>query len=126
MNTLSASFTIEVNGTPIAKVGPDAEDRTHATIGPDAAVFTLKDGRLQSGDWILGRPMREDRSLGPKAVRWFRARDGDHKLVNPVTAHEDGHSYKIEISAPGLMIQEDKVFVDLLGNDLADVVVKIF
>lgn len=38
MDTLTASFTIEVDGTPIAKVGPDAEDRAQATTGPDAAV----------------------------------------------------------------------------------------
>lgn len=40
MDTLSPSFTIEVDGTPIAKVGPAAEDRAQATTGPDAAVCT--------------------------------------------------------------------------------------
>ncbi|KAK3203315.1 hypothetical protein GRF29_112g842039 [Pseudopithomyces chartarum] len=100
MDTLTASFTIEVDGTPIAKVGPDAEDRAQATTGPDAAVFTLKDGRLRSGDWVLARPTREDRSFAPKPVRWYKASAEDDKLpVHPVSAHEDGDTYQIKFAS---------------------------
>jgi hypothetical protein len=103
MNTLSSSFIIEVNGTPIAyptKVGPDAEDRVQAMTGSNAAVFTLKDGRLQSGDWVLARATREDRSFLPKPVRWFKVgAEGEKLPVYPVTAHEEGGLYKIKFAS---------------------------
>ncbi|KAF1978552.1 hypothetical protein BU23DRAFT_549974 [Bimuria novae-zelandiae CBS 107.79] len=126
MDTLSASFTIEVDGTPIAKVGFSAEDRAQATTGPDAAVFTLKDGRLQSGDWVLARPMREDRSFAPKPVRWFKvSTEGDKLPVRPVTADEDGDSYKIKFANAGLMVDDDgNVLADLQGGIESKVVVK--
>lgn len=97
MDTLSKSFTIELDGSPIAKVGPQAEDRSQATTGPDAAVFTLKDGRLQSGDWLLARPTVENRSFAPKPVLWFKP--ADDLSIHPVTAHKHGTSYKIKIAS---------------------------
>jgi hypothetical protein len=103
MNTLSDSFIIEVNGTPIArptKVGPDAEDRVQATTGPDAAVFTLQNGKLQSGDWVLARATREDRSFLPKPVRWFKVgAEGEKLAVHPVTAHKEGNLFKIKFAS---------------------------
>lgn len=38
MDSLGASFTIEVDGTPVAKIGSADEDCAQATLGPDAAV----------------------------------------------------------------------------------------
>ena len=100
MDNLNASFTIEVDGKPIAKVGPDAEDRAQATTGSDAAVFTLKDGRLRSGEWVLARPLRENRSFAPKPVCWFKIpADSGELRVHPVTAHEDGESYDIKFAS---------------------------
>ncbi|KAJ4349940.1 uncharacterized protein N0V89_008560 [Didymosphaeria variabile] len=126
MDTLSDSFTIQVNGTPIAKAEPDAEDRLQATTGPDAAVFTLKDGRLQSGDRLLARATREDRSFLPKPVRWFKiGAEGDKLPVHPVTAHKEGSSYKIKFANAGLIAEDGNVLADLAGETPSEVVVKM-
>ncbi|KAJ4305229.1 hypothetical protein N0V90_000760 [Kalmusia sp. IMI 367209] len=125
MDSLSSSFTIEVNGSPIAKIDSDAEDRAQATTGSDAAVFTLQDGKLRSGDWVLGRAVREDRSFLPKPVRWFKVGDEADKLpVQPVTAHEDGASYKIKFNNAALTAEDGNVFADLQGEKPSNVVVK--
>jgi hypothetical protein len=99
MDNLDFSFTIEIDGTPIAKVSNDNKDsRVQAKTGSDAAVLTLKNGRLQSGDWILGRSTSEDRSLLPKQVFWFKASDGADSSVQPVAAHQDGESHELKFN----------------------------
>jgi hypothetical protein len=98
MDSLPSSFTIELNGSPVAKVGNDAEDRVQAKLGTEAAVFTLKNGRLECGDWVLGRNLTEDRSFLPKKVLWFKATEDNAKAVQPVTAHEDGDSFKLKFA----------------------------
>lgn len=95
MDSLPSSFTIEVNGNPIVSVGSDAEHGVQATTGSNAAVFTLKDGRLQCGDWFLGRSIKEDRSFLPKPVLWFKSTEG----IQPVTASENGDSYQLRFSS---------------------------
>lgn len=100
MDSLPSHFTIELNGSSIANIKPDAEDRAQAVTGPDAAVFTLNEGKLQCGDWLLARPSREDRSFLPKPVRWFKiGSEGDKLPVQPVTVEEDGNSYKIKFAS---------------------------
>ncbi|KAF2444875.1 hypothetical protein P171DRAFT_520969 [Karstenula rhodostoma CBS 690.94] len=117
MDTLSGPFIIEINGMPITKVGSNAEDRTQATTGPDAATFTLKSGKLQSGDWVLARATREDRSFLPKPVRWFKiGAEGDKLPVHPVTAHEEGSSYKIKFANACLIAEDGNVLADLAGR----------
>ncbi|KAF9740107.1 hypothetical protein PMIN04_007368 [Paraphaeosphaeria minitans] len=126
MDTLSGSFIIEIDGKPIAKVGSDTEDRMQATTGPDAAVFTLKDQRLRSGDWVLARATVENRSFLPKPVRWFKTGTEGEKLpVHPVTAHEDGTSYKIRFANAGLIAEDGNVLADLGGEIPSEVVVKM-
>ncbi|KAF2119063.1 hypothetical protein BDV96DRAFT_596844 [Lophiotrema nucula] len=98
METLKSSFTIEISGTPIAKVDNDAEDRSQAKTGPDAAIFTLQDGRLKSGDWYLGRNKTENRSMLPKPVLWFKVNDENEKVVKPVSAEKEGDELKLEFA----------------------------
>jgi hypothetical protein len=95
MDSLPSSFTIEVNGSPIARVSSDAEHGVPAKTGDDAAVFTLEDGRLRCGDWFLGRSMKEDRSFLPKPILWFKSIEG----VRPVTASENKDSYQLRFSS---------------------------
>jgi hypothetical protein len=102
MESLETSFIVEIDGTPIAQVSDDTKDRTQATTGSKAAVFTLKNGRLQSGDWLLGRNRTEDRSMLPKQVLWFPMSEDSEKLVKPVTAHQDGDSYQLKFGGPYL------------------------
>lgn len=97
MDSLPAPFTIEINGSPIAKVDANAEDRTHAKTGKEAAVFELKDSRLQCNGHILGRSLVEDRSFLPKQVWWFKA-DTDMP-VQKVTASQDGESYQLKFAS---------------------------
>jgi hypothetical protein len=97
MDSLPAPFTIEINGSPIAKVDANAEDRTPAKTGTEAAVFELKDSRLQCNGHILGRSLVEDRSYLPKQVWWFKA-DTDMP-VHKVTASQDGESYQLKFAS---------------------------
>ncbi|KAL1800400.1 hypothetical protein ACET3X_000742 [Alternaria dauci] len=123
MDSLPAPFTIEINGSPIAKVDANAEDRTHAKTGTEAAVFELKDSRLQSNGHILGRSLVEDRSYLPKRVSWFKA-DTDMP-VRPVTASQDGESYQLKFGSAPLMAEDGGVFADLIGDHPSTVVVKL-
>jgi hypothetical protein len=98
MQSLSAPFTIEVNGKPICSIDTNAEDYTQAKVGTDAATFTLKDGRLQSGEWFLGRNLTEDRSMLPKKVFWFKAGPEIENRVQIVTASRNGESYQLKFA----------------------------
>jgi hypothetical protein len=94
MDTLDTSFTIEVNGSPIARVSDDTDEPIPAKVGSDAAVFTLKNGRLECGNRVLGRNMTENRSMLPKQIYWFKKSLGMEK-VRSVEAEEEGGGYKL-------------------------------
>lgn len=98
MDNLPSSFTIVLNGSPVAKIADDSEDRVQATLGTEPAVFTLKDGRLECGSWALGRNITENRSFLPKKVLWFKSNEHNANVVQPVTAHEDGDSFKLKFA----------------------------
>ena len=116
MDSLDTPFTIELNGSPIANVGSNAEDKTQAKCGSEAAVFTLKDGHLQHDGWVLGRNKTENRSMLPKEVYWFKAGDDVDKRVKPVAAHKDGDAIQLKFEGRSLMLEDDKIFADLLGG----------
>jgi hypothetical protein len=97
MDSLPSSFTIEIDGKPITTVAAGAEDKTQAKTGTDAAVFELKNSRLQSDGWILARSRVEDRSALPKQVLWFQA-DTDVP-IHVVTATQDGDSYQLKFNS---------------------------
>jgi hypothetical protein len=105
MDSLDSPFTIEINGQPVARISDSASSRTQAKIATDsdAAVFTLTDGNLQCGGWMLGRNKTEDRSLLPKQVLWFKINVNGEKAdskeqVLPVAAEKDGDLYKIRFN----------------------------
>ncbi|KAJ4353057.1 hypothetical protein N0V95_003710 [Ascochyta clinopodiicola] len=116
MDSLDTPFTIELNGSPIANVGNSAEDKIQATTGSEAAIFTLQDGRLRQGDWFLGRNLTENRSMLPKEIYWFKSSADGEKRVSPVAAHRDGDSILLKFNGSSLMLDEDKIFADLLGG----------
>ena len=95
MDQIPSSFTIEIDGKPIAKVEKSAEDRSEVKLGHDAAVFTLKNSQLQSGGYIAGRDWTENRSFGPKKVSWYKANAENEKRVQPITAKQDGDKYEL-------------------------------
>ncbi|KAF2130695.1 hypothetical protein P153DRAFT_336488 [Dothidotthia symphoricarpi CBS 119687] len=125
MDSLSSSFTVEVNGVSIAKVEDNGEDQIQAKTGPEAAVFELKDGRLQCGDWVLGRSLVEDRSMLPKKVSWFKAGADNEKRIQRVTAHQDGDAYQLKFANACLISEDGQVFADLLGGEQSNVAVKM-
>ncbi|KAF2791176.1 hypothetical protein K505DRAFT_327055 [Melanomma pulvis-pyrius CBS 109.77] len=126
MDSLSSSFTIEVNGRPIANVGDGAEDPIQAKTGSEAAVFTLKDGRLQCGDWLLGRSVTEDRSFLPKQVLWFKSNKDSDRRVRPVTASENGGSYQLRFANARLIAEDGNIFADLQeGDEQSSVTLKV-
>ncbi|KAF1957861.1 hypothetical protein CC80DRAFT_469885 [Byssothecium circinans] len=115
MDSLNTPFTIEVNGSPIA---PATADRAPAQTGTEPAVFTLKNGRLQSGDFFLSRATREDRSFLPKPVLWFKAdAEGNDKAAKPVTVQQEGEKYLIKFANASLISEEGKVLADLAGGE---------
>ena len=95
MDNIDTPFTIEIGGKPIATISDSADTRTQAKAetGTDAAIFTLKDGRLGCGGWMLGRNITEDRSFLPKQVLWFKMAEEDKKTIQPVAAKKNGDSY---------------------------------
>ncbi|KAH7089435.1 hypothetical protein FB567DRAFT_590252 [Paraphoma chrysanthemicola] len=127
MDSLDSPFTIEINGKPVARVGDGASTKTQATIdaGADAAVLTLKDGQLQSGDWLLGRNTTEDRSMRPKKIYWFKKGEEDRmSQPQPVAAEKEGDTYKLTFRGAPLTEEEGNVFADILGESQATVIVK--
>lgn len=98
MGSLLSPFTIEIDGTPVAKVEETTHRPIQATLGPDAAVFTLKDHRLVCGDWALARNKSEDRSLLPKQVLWFKLGPESDERAQPVSARKEGDEYQIRFA----------------------------
>lgn len=116
MDDLEKPFTIELNGLPITNVGNNACDKTQAKTGSTAAVFTLNNGFLQQGDWVLGRNLTENRSMLPKEVYWFKSDEDVHRRVQRVAAHRDGDTISLTFGGSFLMLKEDRIFTDLLGG----------
>jgi hypothetical protein len=77
---------IIVDGKPVANPRDNGEPMIQAQSGDPAAIFELRDGRLFSGEWALGRLNFEDRSLLPKRVLW-RKREAVEEL-QPVQVQE--------------------------------------
>ena len=96
MDSFESPFTIEINGKPIAKVSDNDQSRTQAKVGAagDAAVFTLQDGSLSCGGWMLGRNKTEDRSFLPKQVLWFKAGVDSKEQILPIALEKSGDTYK--------------------------------
>lgn len=91
---LDSSFTIHVDGKPIAKIPGDSEEGTQASIGSDAAVFRFEDGHLRCGEWVLGRHQIEDRSLMPKRVVWVPASQAEGLQGTRAQEKGDGYEFK--------------------------------
>jgi hypothetical protein len=138
MDSIPSPFTIKINGKPVTKLDQNAEDPSPSKVGKDAAVFNLKNNRLQSGDWYMGRDLMENRSFGPKKVSWYKANVENEKRVQPVTAKKEGDAYQLifksmfesrsyiircniymlRVVTDGMLMIEDDdlVFVDLIGS----------
>jgi hypothetical protein len=95
MDAIPSPFTIEINGKPVAKLAENAEEYSQAKVGNAAAVFNLKDKRLQCGEWVMGRDLTENRSFGPKKVSWYKASAENEGRVQPVTAKKEGGAYEL-------------------------------
>ncbi|KAK7190369.1 hypothetical protein DPSP01_011552 [Paraphaeosphaeria sporulosa] len=119
MESLSQPFTIKINGKPVAPVDPKADNVVQAQLGSEAATFELKNGRLVSGDWILGRNLTEDRSMAPKKVSWFKDGTEPATRLHPVTAFEEGGEHKLKFGGGSLIAEDGGVFVDLFGGEEA-------
>ncbi|PVH94869.1 hypothetical protein DM02DRAFT_538546 [Periconia macrospinosa] len=112
----NTSFTIQVGGSSIAAPANSVDEKHQAKAGDSQpAIFSLQNGRLQSGDWVLGRAWAEDRSFGPKMVFWFKASDcGDQ--VQPVTAEQEGETLRLSFSSI-LTVEDGNIFADLSGGN---------
>jgi hypothetical protein len=95
MDSIPSPFTIEIDGKPLAKIDEGAEDGSQAKLGQEPAIFSLKNSRLQCGDWIVGRNTIENRSYLPKKVSWYKANAENQKKVQIVTAKKEGGLYQL-------------------------------
>ncbi|KAF1918200.1 hypothetical protein BDU57DRAFT_555842 [Ampelomyces quisqualis] len=122
MDNVPFPFTIEIGGKPIAKADVSAQDHTQAELGQKPAVFTLANGRLQNGDWIMGRDVTENRSFLPKQVSWYKANAENERRVQSVTAKKEASHYQLIFTKGKLMADEDGlILVDLLGESNSEV-----
>ncbi|KAE8347302.1 hypothetical protein BDV24DRAFT_157596 [Aspergillus arachidicola] len=118
-SSLDQSFIVSIGDTFISH--PDesnTESQVQATTGTrdDAAVFTLTDAVLRSGDWTLSRSKIEDHSLLPKAVYWFY-KEGLTQPTSLSPKEDDGWTV-LNGGAP-LFELDGRVFAQLLptGGD---------
>ncbi|KAM0426563.1 hypothetical protein ACHAPT_008255 [Fusarium lateritium] len=117
MESLPRPFTITVDGKNVAPPVDDGEDRIHAETGPEAAVFTLKNCRLESEGWSLGRFQIEDMSLLPKRVYWFKPGiPGQDDAIQPVFAEKNGDSFVLKFGGQPLVAMSDRLFAPLLDQ----------
>lgn len=98
MDSLDFSFKIEVDGKAIAEADEGDQSPTQAVLGDKAAIFSLQNSILKSGNWILARNKTEDRSLLPKKVLWFKLGAGNADCAQPVSAEKHGSDYQIRFS----------------------------
>lgn len=135
MAFIPTPFTITVDGKPVGNPEGD-EDRIQAKAGSQPAVFSLREGRLQSGNWFLGRSAIEDLSLMPKRVYWFKVGSGQDDAIRRVDARPNRGSYELQFEgrlrldeAPGfhadgvdvgapLVILDGNLFATLLPGEL--------
>lgn len=125
MDSLDFPFKIEIDGKAIAPAHGEEEAIVQAALGDNAAIFTLENNQLKSGDWILGRNKSEDRSLWPKKILWFKLGTDSAERAQPAVAIKDGNQYKIKFANASLMAEDDKVFVELMGDGQPNSVVKV-
>jgi len=112
MESLDFSFKIEVDGHAIAKADEGDQGPTQAVLGDNAAIFTLHNSILRSGDWILARNKTENRSLLPKKVLWFKSGTENEEYAQPVSAEPHGSSYQIKFSGASLVAENGGVFAE--------------
>ncbi|KAF2847526.1 hypothetical protein T440DRAFT_471041 [Plenodomus tracheiphilus IPT5] len=125
MDSLDFSFKIEIDGKAIAVINNEDQSPIQAALGDNAAIFTLKNNELKSGDWILARNKSEDRSLLPKQVFWFKSGTESADRAQPVSAKKDGSDYQIKFADASLLADDGKVFVELMGDGQPNSVIKV-
>ncbi|KAH9876412.1 hypothetical protein J1614_003543, partial [Plenodomus biglobosus] len=125
MDSLAFSFQIEIDGNAIVVADGESQDPVQAALGGNAAIFTLRNNELKSGDWILAQNKSEDRSLLPKQVLWFKLGTQSADRAQPVSVTKDGSSYQIKFAGASLTADDGKVFVELMGDGQPNSVVKV-
>ncbi|KAE8383718.1 hypothetical protein BDV26DRAFT_250674 [Aspergillus bertholletiae] len=111
--SFDTAFIISIGDAFIRRADESSTESTfQATTGnrDDAAVFTLTDRVLRSGDWTLSRYTSEDRSLLPKPVYWFR----EEGLAQEVSLEQEGESWLVESGGAPFVALDGKVFAQLI------------
>ncbi|KAK5996541.1 hypothetical protein PT974_01876 [Cladobotryum mycophilum] len=113
MSDIEGPFTISFGDNTVSTVEDTGERRIQAKIGSDAAVFTLKDGQLESEDWIVTRDSVEDRSLLPKAVYFFPKSSGFEPIHKTTAQVEEDGSYRFFVGGAPWVVINDQIRSDL-------------
>lgn len=106
--SIPGRFMIIVDGKPVGNPQDNGEPMIQAQPGDPAAIFEFRDGRLFSGEWVLGRLNYEDRSMMPKRVLWRRREEVES--LQPVQVEEYGGPPELKFSG---MIYHTVAFVVL-------------
>ncbi|KAJ5587871.1 uncharacterized protein N7459_003636 [Penicillium hispanicum] len=117
MDCIERPFTVTVNGQTVTKADENGEAQIHASLGPEPAVFTLNQGRLECDDWYLGRSLVDDRSLLPKRVLWFKKDATGPSLIHSTTAVAADGSYKLLLAGAPLTAHDNLLWADLMQDN---------
>ncbi|QPC71126.1 hypothetical protein HYE68_001878 [Fusarium pseudograminearum] len=116
MSTLPHHFTITVDGKHVAKPVQKSEEMFQAESGDEPAIFELKDDRLVSGDFTLGRWIVEDLSSHPKPIMW-RKNEEESRDLRPVTVTHGINGPEIRFyDSQGIAIHDGKLFAIMDQN----------
>ncbi|KAF9775879.1 hypothetical protein IL306_005987 [Fusarium sp. DS 682] len=113
--SLPGRFMIIVDGKPVTNPQENGEPMIQAQSGDPAAIFELRDGRLLSGDWALGRLNFEDRSMMPKRVLWRRKEEAQE--LQPVQVEDFGGSPELKFAGAGLAFIDNKLYAPIIENE---------
>lgn len=99
--SIPPSFTIILDDAFITNPPNDNDEariQAQADVNSgNAAIFSLNNGILESGDWYLGRFLVEDRSLLPKRVFWLKKEDTEANFVHRTEIEQlDGNVYGVK------------------------------
>ncbi|KAG5799716.1 hypothetical protein H9Q69_001227 [Fusarium xylarioides] len=113
--SIPGRFMIIVDGKPVANPQDNGEPMIQAQPGDPAAIFELRNGRLFSGEWALGRLNFEDRSLMPKRVLWRKREEAEE--LQPVQVQDFDGPPALNFSGAGLAFIENKLFAPIIQGE---------
>lgn len=109
--TLDFPFTL-VNGNQSIILPAPGFVPSEPYLGTEPAIFTLKDGRLSSGDRFLARTIMRDHSNNPKPIYWW-LKDSYEACKGDWVAAKHGDLYQLLNRGDLLILFYNGIRVDI-------------